>query len=343
VRPAQVHFSCEASVLCKGAVLRDLSRGIANGVFLCASVFAFLTLSPAGLHAASVPVPTKEVSSHSIEQFRKLLSMPQKDRAGMLGSESEVRRKLLERKLAEYDALPPEERESRLRVTQLRAYLLPLMTAPPDSRASLLSSVPGEWRPVIEQRLQLWDILPPPLQKEVLAYESTIHFFLRLESSPPSSRGAISASMTEDRRRSMEASLTEFQALDPDEQRQAFERFQGFFGLSESDRQRALRQLAKSSKLQVEPFLNTLALMNTSDRQGLFESFQKFAKLTPEDRSLFLVNAERWEAMDPGERRAWRGILTSLPPLPPGFEAVRPSLPGAQPASAPLPALNTVR
>ena len=38
--------------------------------------------------------------------------------------------------------------------------------------------------------------------------------------------------------------------------------------------------------------------------------------LTAEERQQFLKNAEKWAAMSPGERQAWRDLVAQLPMLP---------------------------
>lgn len=311
-------------------------RGLSLGALWLVSLFAACSV-----HAASLPVPQNTGTNQPLERFRMLLSLSSKDRATALDNETESKRALLSKKLAEYDALTPEERELRLRATQLRAYLLPLMSMPPEGRQPQLNSVPSDLKPLIVQRLQLWDILPGPLQRDVLAYESTIHFFLRLEASPPERRPLINAALPEERRRVIEASLGEFRALSPAEQRQTFERFQGFFALSEAERQRAIDRLPSGERSRAQPALASFARMTSSDRLGLFESFQKFASLNTEQRSQFLANAERWDAMSQGERNVWRRLLTTLPPLPPGLDSAQLPLPGSRPASAPAPAPPT--
>src|SRR5687768_15744779 len=52
----------------------------------------------------------------------------------------------------------------RLRTLELRWHLLPLLSAAPSNRVVRIQAVPERDRPLIEERLRLWDRLPPELQ-----------------------------------------------------------------------------------------------------------------------------------------------------------------------------------
>jgi hypothetical protein len=66
--------------------------------------------------------------------------------------------------------------------------------------------------------------------------------------------------------------------------------------------------------------------------------------LSPEERQLFLRNAEKWEQMTPAERQSWRNLVNTLTllPVPPSRLAPRPPLPPAFKPPLP-PALATNR
>ena len=70
------------------------------------------------------------------------------ERKQALTNRSPEGQKLILAKVREYESLPPDERELRLRVTELRWYLLPLMTAPATNRPAQLAMIP-EPRPQV--------------------------------------------------------------------------------------------------------------------------------------------------------------------------------------------------
>ncbi len=96
----------------------------------------------------------------------------------------EIRARILA-KVREYQALGPDERELRLRATELRWYLMPLLRSPVAERAAWLAQVPPDLRELARTRLAQWDLLPPPLQQEFLANDKTLHYFAHLETPNP--------------------------------------------------------------------------------------------------------------------------------------------------------------
>ena len=99
-----------------------------------------------------------------VDLFRELLAMTPAERENYLTNRPPGIRDRILAKVREYEALDPNERELRLRATELRWYLLPLMHESPTNRAARLAAIPDDLRPLVKNRLQQWDILPPPLQ-----------------------------------------------------------------------------------------------------------------------------------------------------------------------------------
>src|ERR1019366_7847670 len=81
------------------------------------------------------PPPPLPPAQSPISFFRDLLAMNGAERKQALTNRSPEGQKLILDKVREYESLPPDERELRLRVTELRWYLVPLMTAPATNRA----------------------------------------------------------------------------------------------------------------------------------------------------------------------------------------------------------------
>src|SRR5690348_4249035 len=104
--------------------------------------------------------PTRTLSLRAvspIDYFRELLALSPQQRDVALAHKTPEQRKMLLLKLRQYDSMPKEERELRLRHTQLRFYLLGMMNLPPIARLNPLASIPLDFRPVVEERLKQWD------------------------------------------------------------------------------------------------------------------------------------------------------------------------------------------
>ena len=113
--------------------------------------------------------------------FRQLVVMSPAERNNSLTNRSPEARARILAKVREYQALGPDERELRLRATELRWYLTPLLRSPATERATRLAQVPPDLRELAKTRLTQWDLLPPPLQQEFLANDKTLHYFAHVE------------------------------------------------------------------------------------------------------------------------------------------------------------------
>ena len=81
--------------------------------------------------APPAPLPTL---SSPVEVFRRLLAMtPAEQKQFVAGREPEQQRRILA-KLREYESLRPNQRELRLRATELQWYLTPLLSVPSANR-----------------------------------------------------------------------------------------------------------------------------------------------------------------------------------------------------------------
>jgi hypothetical protein len=162
--------------------------------------------------------------------FRQLLAMTPRERETFLSNRPpEIRARILA-KVNEYEAMDPDERELRLRATELRWYLLPLMRDSPSNRAVALAQVPADMRELVQSRLDEWSILPPQLQQEFLENERAMRYFAHLDVSnnpsllkiaPPGSEMARWYAMNEAQRKQIAASVNQFFELTPDEKQTA--------------------------------------------------------------------------------------------------------------------------
>src|SRR5882672_922140 len=272
--------------------------------------------------ALAPPLPT---AKSPVDTFRELLAMNLAERKQFLADRSPENRRQILAKLRQYEALRPAERDLRLKVTELRWYLLPLMRAPATNRLALLAAIPKEDRQLVEDRLQLWDILPPELQKELLDNEATIRYLCELGNQNPSL-----TNMSPELVRHLNQGLELWQNLPEDQKQKLLNRFNQMFGLTDREKDRVLKTLSEPERQQIEKTLRKFGTLSPAQRAECIRSFEKFTRLSLEERQQFLKNADRWKLMSPDERQQWKEAvqkLTPQPPLPPGFGQPSPPLP----------------
>ena len=281
--------------------------------------------------ASDIPMPPESPpplprSQSPISFFRELLAMSGAERRQALTNRSPEGQKLILDKVREYESLPPDERELRLRVTELRWYLLPLMISPATNRPAELAMIPGANRKLVEDRLQEWDKLPPDVQKELLANQATITYMADLEGRTAEQRRQMVVNIPPARREILENGINRWGSMSDEQRRKILERFKGFFDLSAQEKQKALNTLSAPERRQIEQTLRTFGSLPPEQRNQVIRSFGKFADLNVAERQQFLKSAERWKLMSPSERQAWRDLVYRLPPPEP------PDLPPMPPA-----------
>lgn len=277
----------------------------------------------------ALPPPPKIQSP--VQQFLELLAASPAERERLLAERSPENRKSLEAKLREYEALPPEERELRLRATDLRWHLLALMRLPPDRRAEWLAAVPADLRPVVQERLGWWDQLPPDEQAEFLENQAALQFIARLQAAESASeRAALRERLTPERQAQLAADLARVRALPPEQRQRLTERLNRFLELSPQEREKTLHALSPAEREQMQSSLEAFAQLPPEQRVQCIAGFTRFAGMSPAEQQQFLRNVERWQSMPPAERENWRRLvqqMSQLPPLPPGLQAGRPPPP----------------
>jgi hypothetical protein len=249
-----------------------------------------------------------------IEHFRRLLSVSGTEREAVLAEWPEGKRQVLRRKCAEYDKLPSQERERRLKMMELRWYMQPLMNLPPAERNFL--QIPSEFREVIEERLHQWDALPSNLREQLLENEFALQYFARLKQARPEQRGIIIQQFNETQRERLKSRLTDWNKLSPRERRRSYEQFNRFFELPREEQQKTLMALSEGERKEMQRTLEAFAKLPKEQREACVNSFQRFTSMNSEERREFLQNAARWQAMSPQERKQWRLLVNNLPPLP---------------------------
>jgi hypothetical protein len=241
-----------------------------------------------------------------ISFFRKLLAMNPAERINCLTNRSPAARERILAKVEEYEMLPPEVREFRLRATDLRWWLTPMLSLSPADRTNRLAQVPADLRPLIESRLEQWSILPPPLQQEFLTNDQALHYFALMPAGQPAGTA---------------------------EQQKIAEAFNRFFELTPEEKSQTLDQLSDDERAAMQQTLKSFDQLPPQQRELCVQNYAKFAGMTSTERAEFLKNAERWSKMTPEERQEWRNLVQQVPIWPVGWTPNQPPPlpPGASP------------
>jgi Protein of unknown function (DUF3106) len=235
-------------------------------------------------------------------------------------------RTLILAKVREYESLKPDERELRLRVTELRWYLRPLMSTPATNRPAQLAIIPETYRQLIEDRLTEWDKLPPGVQKGLLANADTIRYLTEIQGRTDQQRRQALEAITPVGRTVLEQGIDKWASMSEDERQRMLDRFREFFELTAQERQKVLDSLPGLGRGQIERTVRAFDNLPPDQRDQCIRSLQKYAGLSPAERQQFLKSAERWKLMSPSERQVWRVLVRKLPPpLPPPLPPLRAS------------------
>jgi hypothetical protein len=231
----------------------------------------------------------------------------------------------IEAKIQEYEDLDPNERELRLRATELRWYLLPLLRESLTNRAALLAQVPDELRDLVQSRLDQWKILPEPLQQEFLEHERVLHYFARVGSTngapAPGDWG----------RTPPEEALADWKVLSEDQRKRIADQVNRFFALTPEEKEATLNTLSDAEREQMENTLEAFGNLSKEQRIQCIHAFARFASMSAAERREFLKNAERWSQMSPAERQTWRDLVANVPPWPPMLPTPESALQSAPP------------
>lgn len=289
---------------------------------------SLLFLQPA--RAQQVPPtasPAQSFTKSPVDFFRELLAMTPEEQEAYLAKRPPAQRERLRAKIEEYSAMDANERELRLQTTELHWYLLPLMKIPATQRTNRLARIPPQMRELVKQRLQLWNLLPPPLKQEILENEEVASIFVRSEKVTDDQLKQMLENISPSRRAELEKGIERWQSM-PEQQRQRLcKQFSMFFDLTPQEKEEALSTFSDAERKQMDKTLQAFEKLPKDQRTACIQSFQKFTDLSLPERELFLRNAQLWKAMSPDARQAWRDLVRQVPnwpPLPPGFPENRP-------------------
>jgi len=269
-----------------------------------------------------------------VAYFRVLLGMTPTQREKALAQKPATERETILRKIAEYEALPAEVREARLRHTELRWVLISLMKQAPAERTDRLRNLSAADRQFVEDRLRQWDQLPAADQKTYLEKQDFVSFYLRWQNANAVRQIEILSKLPPAQRTKWNAELGRWQNMPEQTRRDLVEQVNEILDTNSAPRAVAVAGLSERERVQIETSLRAYAQLSPDQRRLCVQSFGKFASMSPAERADFLQNAARWEEMTPLERRLWRQLVNNLPPLPPLPANLRTPRPGGLP---PLP------
>lgn len=273
--------------------------------------------TPAGRAQSTASPPLPPPVASPVAVFRELLALaPEARQSSLSNRPPEVRQRLLT-KLEEYQGMTPEDRELRLRVTELRWYLTPLLSLPATNRASRLAQIPSDIRTWVEARLAQWTILPAPLRDQVLEEDRHLQLYFQLAGSTAEQQQRLLSQLPDTQRATVEAGFARWQKLTPTQREEAMLRVNRFFDLQPAEKQQVLSRLSAAERRQMELSLRAFEKLPRAQRNRCLEAIPKFASLSPAERAEFLVNAERWQALTASERELFRRLVQQAPPPPP--------------------------
>jgi hypothetical protein len=249
--------------------------------------------------------------------FRELLAMPPQDRHKAVAARWPDKQKAILDKLAEYEILPNGFREQRLKETELRWYLLPLMDAPRTNRAAGLAAIPDEYRSIVQERLQTWDLIPPTLKQQWKNDDMVADYFAQSQAAFDK-RNDFLRNLPPKRRVYLEKELKRWQDMSDVERKNALLGFKKFFELPPAEQEETLETASDDDRRQMKQTLDSYKNLTLAQRQQCIRSFEKFTTMSVEERNQFLKNAERWNEMTPAEREKWRQLVTVAPIMPLG-------------------------
>ena len=285
-------------------------------ILCCVAATHAQTNLPAPLSGPGLP----PVPPSPVETFRKILAMSAQEREKFLSTLTPEKREIIMLKLDEYQGLPAEQREQRLRGLQARVWVRQLIKLPSSNRVERLAALPPADRQVIEARLALWDRLAPELQQEVLTNEIAILYIARF----PVFNAALPPPPVDPK---VAPQLKHWNGLSKAERTEILNNFQ-YFLQDLSEKQRADVLAARPNvKTNLNPIAN-IANLPKEQRDRYIAGMKRFAALTPDERQKFLINAARWEKMTPEQRETWRVLakkLSSSSPPPPAPPVGRPN------------------
>ena len=262
---------------------------------------------------ATAAEPAGGGERNPVTVFRTLLALRTDARTTELAAKPARLREVLTTRLRESDTLPLAEREARLRATELRFHLNPLLTPTPDARAARLAAVPENFRSLVEERLAAWDKLPAEIQCEVLANERLLQAMTRPavpNAFPPLPPGLEPA---------VPDNVSQWQNLSARQREQLLDSFTHYFRLDDRAKTQVVAALPEAGRAATTRTLNQFDQLPAAERAACLTALKRLGQMTLAQQAQFYANAEQWQKLPESERAAWRKVVVEFPPLPPGL------------------------
>lgn len=283
--------------------------------------FTILVLVMVTLRAAEAPLPIQAppIPPSPVEDFRRWLQLSPAGQEKELAAYPEAKREVLRRKLGSYQAMPPAQREARLRTLELRWYLPVLMTVSAAQRANYLEVVPPRLHDPIRARLSHWDSLDEDTRREILADPKkremiTRYFVLSRRTQVPPPPFPVDAGT---HLGGLREHFAHWDSKSSAARQRISTHLSNFFELPRKDQLKALNELSESERREMQKTLDAFARLSPADRRACVDSFQRLAAMSPQERASFLRNANRWRQLSSEERATWRELVSKVPPMPP--------------------------
>jgi hypothetical protein len=245
--------------------------------------------------AAQIPAPSQPPSvaqalvpplpASPVKTFRLLLTTNAAGRNALLAGKAQ--RPLIEAKLREYDQMTSEQREARLQGLELQWQMRTLMRTRPEDRSARLAEIPEPQRKVLQVRLVQWDLLPPPLQKEVLSNETAVRIFTPVLPPPFPTHLAVPR-LSSSRQKLPESASQPWTGLSEERRQRLYVNFRQFIELDPKEKARTVEQFSDAEREQVQKTAGAFDALSKTQRERALEGFRKFAELSPEERQQFI-------------------------------------------------------
>lgn len=262
-----------------------------------------------------------------VDFFRELLAATPIARNVLLANRSPGSKDAILAKVKEYEQLEPEERELRLKATELQYWLTPLLSMSVSNRDERLSLVPSkDLKQLIQDRLRQWDELSAQQQADFLIEKDALGMMVNPAGSSDA-QPELRQLVERVKKTKIEAGERRLAAMSDEERQRAIETYTNMFVLSTADKTRALQTLSEPERQQIQRTLDAFGRLPAPKRAICLRSFEQFACLSPDERDQFLKNAARWESMTPSERQKWRNLVQKFSRMPPPMPFTAPPLP----------------
>jgi hypothetical protein len=170
-----------------------------------------------------------------------------------------------------------------------------------------------------------WDRLSADGQKEFLAREAAIQYFIQPKGG--TNTALWNGNTSTNKQRLLEAGVTELRKLPPEQREALLTRWQRIFELSDAEKDKALKTLTVAERAQIEKTLRKFENLTAAQRATCVRSFESFAKMNAFERQEFLKNAAKWTRMTDQQRRQWQDLVDLAPLLPTPVSASAPPPP----------------